>query len=61
MVDFKTLLNLANESGCEYPIVETIGHLAMNDIPMSDAVIQLGIACGVLLNDYRNGWSEDIE
>lgn len=60
MVNFKLLLELANElRGSEYPIEETIGHLAMSDIAMTDAVIKLGIACDVLEDGYKNGWSEE--
>lgn len=60
MVNFKVLLMLANEIPNEdNPFALIIENLAMCDIPMSDAVIELGIACGVLLPGYKNGWSEE--
>lgn len=59
-VNFKLLMELAQECGEEDPIASVIGHLAMNDIPMSDAVIKLGIACDVLMNGYHNGWSMEM-
>lgn len=57
-VDFKLLLALNNEAR-DWDIVTIIELLAMNDIPMSDAVIQLGIAGGVLLEGYKNSWGEE--
>lgn len=61
MIDFETLLELAMELHDEYPVHATIAHLAMSDIPMSDAVIKLGVACNVLMEGYRNGWSEEVD
>ena len=61
MIDFKILLTLANEVGEEHPIEATIGYLAMSDIPMTSAVIALGIASGVLTEEYSNGWSENLD
>lgn len=58
-VDFELLMELASESGEAYPIEATIAVLAMCDIPMSNAVIQLGIVTDILMDDYHNGWSDE--
>lgn len=59
-VDFKLLLALANEiPDCDNPYAVLITEFAMCDIPMSEAVIQLGIVCNCLVPGYRNGWSEE--
>ncbi len=50
IVDFNLLLRLASENDTEYPIEHTIVALAMADVPMTDAVIKLGVTLGVL--DY---------
>lgn len=60
MVDYKLLMELASECGYLYPVHDLIEELSMCDVPMSDAVIKLGIACGVLLPGYHNGWSEEV-
>ncbi len=60
-VNFQLLLALASESGEKYPIEATIATLAMCDIPMTDAVIQLGVVTDVLLPDYHNNWSEEVD
>lgn len=62
MIDFKTLLMLVNEIPDENnPFALIIKNFSMCGIPMSDAVIKLGIACGVLSKDYRNDWIEEVE
>ncbi len=61
MVNFNLLMELVCEAGTDSSIQDVISVLAMNDIPMSDAVIQLGIAADVLLPDYENGWSQENE
>lgn len=56
-INFKDLINLADECEMENPFVYTIATLAMADIPMSDAVIKIGVALDILLPDYESGWS----
>lgn len=58
-VNFSLLTRLVSEG--EYDIAGTIEFLAMDDIAMSSAVIDLGIAIGVLLPGYKNGWSEEYD
>ena len=62
VVTFKHLVQLANEfSRSESALAETIEFLAMWDIPMSDAVIKLGVIYGVLTEGYHNGWSKEVD
>ncbi len=56
-VDFELLMDLAAEAGDDRPFETVISVCAMADIPMSDAVIKLGVVFDILLPDYRNGWS----
>lgn len=45
-VDFKLLVELAEESKQDYGTI--IAAMEMQNIPMSDAVRKLGVVCGVL-------------
>ncbi len=58
MINYKVLLEIAADGNYDYlePVLET---LVMYDVPMSKAVIDLGIALGVMLPGYKCGWSED--
>ena len=59
MVNFEMLLEVASELRCDlYDAVET---LAMWDIPMTQAVINIGIIGGRLTLDYANGWSKHLD
>lgn len=62
-VDFSLLLQLVREysADSENALLEVIELLAMEDIPMTEAVIRLGIIGGVLLPGYICGWSEDLD
>lgn len=60
MVDYKLLMELASECGYPYPVHQLIEELAMCDVPMSDAVIKLGIACDILMPGYHNDWSKEM-
>ena len=61
MVTFRHLLQLASElSHSDNALIETIETLAMWDVPLTPAVIQLGIIGGVLEPDYKSGWSKNI-
>jgi len=59
-VNFKHLVELAEEMDTEDSMACVISTLALEDIPMTDAVIKLGITMGILLPGYYNGWSEEI-
>ncbi len=61
VVDLGLLYELACEMGGENALAETICVLAMDDVPMSDAVIKLGIVLDVLLPGYRNDWSKEMD
>ncbi len=59
-VDFQLVLELAREIREEKdPIRAVITAISLDDIRMTDAVIRLGMAAGILAYDYRNGWSEE--
>lgn len=57
MIDFKTLIALSEEG--EMNLRELIAFLALDDVPMTDAVLKLGMAYGILTEDYHNNWSEE--
>lgn len=52
MVDFKTFVELSDEGQMDFQTLISI--LALENIPMTDAVIKLGVACDVLEPWYRN-------
>lgn len=61
LVTFDLLLRLAAELDDSDlpPIQKAIFQLATSDVPMSDAVIELGVITDVLDSDYKNDWSHN--
>ena len=58
-VGFGLVLQLADEIESDAAIADVILNLSMEDAPMSDAVIALGVALDVLEEGYHNGWSAE--
>lgn len=57
-VDF--LLKLVSECSGDLdlpPIQKIIWELSRSDIPMTKTVVELGIICGALEDNYKCGWS----
>ncbi len=58
LVNFQDVCELASGVDDKDPIGYVLGYLAMNDIPMTQAVINLGTKMGIFSTGYRNGWSK---
>ncbi len=60
-VDFQLLIDLADELDIEddAPILTVIDRLAASGILMSEPVLKLGVAAGILNQDFRNGVDDE--